>query len=67
MDNTKDFLQIGLRNWDPEDEPWVEHARWMPQCPFAVANTSMEFIERVQEAVRRNEVYYNKLINVHRN
>lgn len=46
---------VGLRNWDPEDEPWVEHARWMPQCPFVVANTSMEFIERVQEAVRQNE------------
>lgn len=57
---------VGLRNWDPEDEPWVEHARWMPQCPFVVANTSLEFIERVQEAVRQNEVCYNKLINVYR-
>lgn len=57
---------VGLRNWDPEDEPWVEHARWMPQCPFVVANTSMEFIERVQEAVRQNEVCYNKLINVYK-
>lgn len=52
---------VGLRNWDPEDEPWVEHARWMPLCPFVVANNSMEFIERVQEAVRQNEVCYNKL------
>lgn len=53
---------VGLRNWDPEDEPWVEHARWMPLCPFVVANNSMEFIERVKEAVRQNEVCYNKLI-----
>lgn len=46
---------VGLRNWDPEDEPWVEHARWMPQCPFVVGNISMEFIERVQDAVRRDK------------
>ena len=25
----------GLRRWDPEDDPWTEHCRWFPNCPFA--------------------------------
>ncbi|XP_022291924.2 baculoviral IAP repeat-containing protein 8-like [Crassostrea virginica] len=43
---------LGLRNWDPEDNPWVEHARWKPDCLYLIRNTSDEFIARVQEAVR---------------
>ncbi|XP_061177295.1 baculoviral IAP repeat-containing protein 8-like [Saccostrea echinata] len=57
---------VGLRNWDPEDDPWVEHARWRPSCPFVVNNTSAEFIAQVQEAARREEAdtgneYSNRL------
>ncbi|XP_062587163.1 putative inhibitor of apoptosis [Saccostrea cucullata] len=55
---------VGLRNWDPEDDPWVEHARWKPSCPFVVNNTSAEFIAQVQEAVRREEA---DTVNEHSN
>lgn len=24
----------GLRHWDPDDDPWTEHARWFPKCSF---------------------------------
>mmetsp|Transcript_48604 Transcript_48604/g.152530 ORF Transcript_48604/g.152530 Transcript_48604/m.152530 type:complete len:675 (+) Transcript_48604:116-2140(+) len=23
-----------LTNWDPTDDPWLEHQTWYPQCPF---------------------------------
>jgi hypothetical protein len=23
-----------LTNWDPTDDPWVEHKTWYPACPF---------------------------------
>ncbi|KAK3592208.1 hypothetical protein CHS0354_000218 [Potamilus streckersoni] len=38
----------GLKNWDPEDEPWVEHARWFPQCPFVKRVKGQEFIDLVR-------------------
>eukprot|EP00095_Tigriopus_kingsejongensis_P011629 maker-scaffold738_size104417-snap-gene-0.15 protein:Tk11629 transcript:maker-scaffold738_size104417-snap-gene-0.15-mRNA-1 annotation:"low quality protein: apoptosis 2 inhibitor-like" len=37
---------IGLKHWDPKDEPWVEHARWSPKCPFVLEKQGPEFIEQ---------------------
>ena len=28
------YCDGGLRNWQSEDEPWVEHARWFSRCVF---------------------------------
>ncbi len=31
-DNVKCFFcDGGLRNWEPGDDPWQEHAKWFPQ------------------------------------
>ncbi|XP_065346340.1 baculoviral IAP repeat-containing protein 7-like [Cloeon dipterum] len=30
-----------LRTWKSTDDPWVEHARWYPHCPF-IKNISQE-------------------------
>ena len=24
------YCNGGLQNWEPEDEPWTEHAKWFP-------------------------------------
>ncbi|VDI40950.1 baculoviral IAP repeat-containing protein 2/3 [Mytilus galloprovincialis] len=37
----------GLRNWDAGDDPWVEHARWFPQCGFLKQNKGENFIQAV--------------------
>ncbi|XP_013390417.1 baculoviral IAP repeat-containing protein 2-like [Lingula anatina] len=35
FDNVKCFFcDGGLRNWEPQDDPWAEHARWFPWCDF---------------------------------
>ena len=39
---------LGLAEWDPKDDPWVEHARHNPKCPFLNAQKSHEYIERIQ-------------------
>ena len=39
----------GLRNWEPEDDPWLEHARWFPQCRFLLLMKGEQY---VQEAVQ---------------
>ena len=46
----------GLRNWDPEDEPWVEHARWAPECYYVRDKKGQDFINLVQVAVRQQQM-----------
>ncbi|XP_033744154.1 uncharacterized protein LOC117330044 [Pecten maximus] len=38
----------GLREWDPEDDPFYEHARWFPFCPFLRLIKGDKFIMGVQ-------------------
>lgn len=33
----------GFRNWKQDDDPWVEHQRWFPRCPFVAATRSRAF------------------------
>uniref|UniRef100_K1PZ94 Apoptosis inhibitor IAP n=1 Tax=Magallana gigas TaxID=29159 RepID=K1PZ94_MAGGI len=47
---------IGLRNWDPEDNPWIEHARWSAECPYIRKIKGQAFIDLVQEAARAAEM-----------
>ncbi|XP_052090054.1 baculoviral IAP repeat-containing protein 2-like isoform X2 [Mytilus californianus] len=44
---------IGLQNWDSEDNPFVEHARWSQECQFLKDKKGLDFIATVQDAVRR--------------
>ncbi|KAH3812946.1 hypothetical protein DPMN_141389 [Dreissena polymorpha] len=53
----------GLRNWEPGDDPWIEHCRWFPACPYARAVKGDEFISIVQHSAdqalkenRRDEI-----------
>ncbi|XP_061192230.1 baculoviral IAP repeat-containing protein 3-like [Saccostrea echinata] len=56
-DSVRCFLcGTGLRNWDPEDEPWVEHARWAPECFFVKDKKGQDFINLVQVAVRQQQM-----------
>lgn len=34
----------GLRHWDPEDEPWIEHAKWFPTCAYIRIVKGADFI-----------------------
>ncbi|KAK7864875.1 hypothetical protein R5R35_010257 [Gryllus longicercus] len=36
----------GLRNWEPTDDPWIEHAKWSSQCSFVVLNKGKDFIQK---------------------
>ncbi|XP_045174784.2 baculoviral IAP repeat-containing protein 2-like [Mercenaria mercenaria] len=46
----------GLRRWDPEDDPWTEHCRWFPACPYALEQKGEQFIALIQASVE-NEGY----------
>lgn len=34
----------GLRHWNPDDDPWTEHARWFPRCSFVNLVKGQEFV-----------------------
>ncbi|XP_052238222.1 E3 ubiquitin-protein ligase XIAP-like isoform X1 [Dreissena polymorpha] len=37
-----------LYDWEPNDVPWVEHAKWFPQCGFVRQQKGEAFIQRVR-------------------
>ena len=48
-DNVKCFFcDGGLCNWEADDEPWTEHARWFPNCGFLKQVKGPKFIQKVQ-------------------
>ncbi|KAM9376447.1 E3 ubiquitin-protein ligase XIAP [Pholidichthys leucotaenia] len=38
----------GLKSWQPEDDPWEEHAKYYPGCRFLLAEKGQEFINNIQ-------------------
>jgi hypothetical protein len=42
------FCGGGLKHWDPDDKPWIEHARWYQHCDFVRQCRGDKFIEDVQ-------------------
>ncbi|XP_005109671.1 putative inhibitor of apoptosis [Aplysia californica] len=47
-DNVKCFFcDGGLRNWEPNDDPWREHARWFPKCDYVRQIKGPAYIEAV--------------------
>lgn len=39
----------GLRNWEDNDNVWVEHARWFPKCAFIRQTMGQQFVDAVQD------------------
>lgn len=42
----------GLQQWDPRDDPWIEHTRWFPHCAYVRQVKGVEYVELVQRAIR---------------
>ncbi|OWF52348.1 E3 ubiquitin-protein ligase XIAP [Mizuhopecten yessoensis] len=40
-----------LRNWLPGDDPWIEHARWFPECVYLRQSKGDNFILLVHDDV----------------
>ncbi|XP_049898871.1 E3 ubiquitin-protein ligase XIAP [Epinephelus moara] len=45
----------GLKGWQPDEDPWEEHAKHYPGCSFLLAEKGQEFINSIQlQDPRRN-------------
>ncbi|XP_013394130.1 baculoviral IAP repeat-containing protein 7-like [Lingula anatina] len=54
-DNVKCFFcSGGLRNWEPQDDVWTEHARWFPRCGFVKQCKGVAFIRGVAQQNTNN-------------
>ena len=42
------FCDGGLCNWEADDDPWTEHARWFPECGFLKQVKGTTFIQKVR-------------------
>ncbi|KAJ8311086.1 hypothetical protein KUTeg_005731 [Tegillarca granosa] len=49
------FCGGGLFNWDPEDVPIVEHARWYPKCVFLRQLKGDDFILQIQKTFQQGD------------
>ncbi|KAH3709528.1 death-associated inhibitor of apoptosis 2-like [Dreissena polymorpha] len=54
---------IGLRHWSPEDDPWVEHARFSPKCDYLLSAKGQEFVNLIQLAVQYSSYPANATSN----
>jgi len=50
----------GLSHWEPEDDPWIEHARWFPKCVFLRQCKGDQFISDVLNGRIKAEVNMNR-------
>lgn len=39
------YCDGGLRNWLQNDDPWFEHTRWFPKCPFVMLVKGSTYIK----------------------
>ena len=62
----------GLQKWSPEDNPWVEHARWFSHCAYVRQIKGEDFIELVRlsaehqqlEEVKKNLTYTDRVSSI---
>ncbi|XP_039267140.1 baculoviral IAP repeat-containing protein 8-like [Styela clava] len=47
------YCNGGLQNWDFEDDPWTEHAKYFPRCEFLLQRKGPEYVSNV------NAIYPN--------
>lgn len=45
----------GLNRWDPQDEPWREHAKHFPTCGFLLLSKGVNFIKKCAENTQSPE------------
>ncbi|XP_047440870.1 E3 ubiquitin-protein ligase XIAP [Mugil cephalus] len=38
----------GLKDWQPSEDPWEEHAKYYPGCSFLLAEKGQEFVNSIQ-------------------
>lgn len=38
----------GLKDWEPQDDPWEEHAKWFPRCYYLLMVKGQEYVNSIR-------------------
>ncbi|XP_076799944.1 baculoviral IAP repeat-containing protein 7-like isoform X2 [Clavelina lepadiformis] len=41
------YCNGGLQNWERDDDPWEEHAKWFPLCEFVLQQKSPDYVHGI--------------------
>ncbi|XP_076803172.1 E3 ubiquitin-protein ligase XIAP-like [Clavelina lepadiformis] len=41
------YCNGGLQNWERDDDPWEEHAKWFPMCEFVLQRKGVDFVHNI--------------------
>jgi len=56
-----------LKEWEPDDDPWIEHARWFPKCVFIRQCKGDQFVSDVQagilDIIKSVSMQMNRILN----
>jgi hypothetical protein len=54
----------GLKDWEDNDEPWTEHARWSPTCSYVLLCKGKTFVEEACGALKIENFNHEARIDV---
>ena len=37
----------GLKNWEPNDNPWYKHAKWFPLCEYVLKKQGVDYVKDI--------------------
>lgn len=46
---------LGVHKWEETDEPWFEHAKWSPHCPYVLREKGSEFVQDVLNGHKKSD------------
>ena len=41
------YCNGGLQNWERDDNPWEEHAKWFPLCEYVLQRKGLSYVQKV--------------------
>ncbi|CAK8695780.1 unnamed protein product [Clavelina lepadiformis] len=41
------YCNGGLQNWERDDDPWEDHAKWFPTCEFLLQQKGVNFVHQI--------------------
>lgn len=48
------YCGVGMKDWEETDDPWVEHAKWSPNCDYLVLKMSDEMKNGLSLKIKTN-------------
>ena len=41
------YCGAGLKNWEPNDNSWYEHAKWFPLCEYGLKKQGVDYVKDI--------------------